>query len=105
MSETTKPESTLQLVNAANAPSAASSIVSKRALQRLAEMQHTLTTEMRILADQHSRFLGALMACDAATQQTMMLEYRDQLYSVHTVLAKLRLMLDRHCDESGDLSG
>lgn len=77
-------------------------IVSKRALQRLAEMQHKLTAEVRSLSEQHSRFLGALMACDAATQQTMMLEYREQLYSVHAVLAKLRLLLDRHCEDSGE---
>lgn len=78
-------------------------IVSKRGLKRLAEMQHRLITEVRALSEQHSRFLGALIACDTATQQTMMLEYRDQLYSVHAVLAKLRLLLDRHCEDSGDL--
>lgn len=83
-------------------PAGASVIVSKRALKRLAEMQHHLITEVRSLSEQHSRFLGALMACDTATQQAMMLEYRDQLYSVHAVLAKLRLLLDRHCEESDD---
>ena len=77
-------------------------IVSKRALQRLAEMQHKLAVEVRTLGEQHSRFLGALMACDTATQQTMMLEYRHQLYSVHAVLAKLRLLLDRHCEDHGE---
>jgi len=80
--------------NGANA-----SILSKRALQRLAEMQHTLTAEMRALTDQHSRFLGALMACDIATQQAMMMEYREQLHTIHTIIARLRMLLERFSDE------
>jgi hypothetical protein len=79
---------------------ATASLLSKRALQRLAEMQHALTFEMRGLSEQHSRFIGALMACDTATQQAMMLEYRDQLHAVHAIIAKLRMLLERFCDES-----
>jgi len=79
--------------------SSSGSIVSKRAAQRLVEMQHALTAEMRTLSERHSRFLGALMACDAATQQAMMLEYRDQLHSVHAIIAKLRLLLERFSEE------
>ncbi|HVY23374.1 MAG TPA: hypothetical protein VG962_08500 [Steroidobacteraceae bacterium] len=93
MSETAQPES-------AKPDKAAAPIVSKRALQRLAELQHVLSAEMRILSERHSRFLGALMACDAATQQAMMLEYRDQLHSVHAVIAKLRMVLERFCDDN-----
>lgn len=80
----------------------ATTVVSKRALQRLAEAQRSLVSEMRTLSDQHSRFIGALMACDAITQQAALVEYRDQLYSVHSVLAKLRVMLERHCEDSED---
>lgn len=76
------------------------SVLSKRALQRLAEMQHSLTSEMRGLSEQHSRFIGALMACDMTTQQAMMLEYRDRLHAVHTIIAKLRMLLERFGDES-----
>lgn len=79
-------------------------IVSKRGLKRLAEMQHQLITEVRSLSEQHSRLLGALMACDMVTQQGMMMEYRDQLYAVHAVLAKLRLLLDRYCEDSDEPS-
>lgn len=79
-----------------------STVISKRALQRLAEAQRTLTVEMRALTEQHSRFIGALMACDAATQQTSLLEYRDQLYGVHAALARLRIMLERHCEDLND---
>ncbi|MES1196578.1 MAG: hypothetical protein ABUL58_06505 [Steroidobacter sp.] len=74
-------------------------IISKRALHRLAEMQHALAAEMRILSERHSRFLGALMACDIATQQAMMMEYRDQLHSVHAIIAKLRMVLERFSDD------
>lgn len=73
-------------------------VVSKRALQRLVDLQHVLSAEMRTLTEQHSRFLGALMACDVATQQVMMMEYRDQLHNVHAAIAKLRMLLERFCD-------
>jgi len=79
--------------------SANPTVISKRALQRLAEMQHTLASEVRVLAERHSRFLGALMACDIATQQSMMMEYRDQLHSVHAIIAKLRMILERFSDD------
>lgn len=79
-----------------------STVISKRALQRLAEAQRTLTVEMRALTEQHSRFIGALMACDAVTQQSSLVEYRDRLYGVHAALAKLRIMLERHCEDLND---
>jgi len=78
---------------------AVASVLSKRAVQRLAEMQHSLSAEMRSLSEQHSRFIGALMACDIATQQTMMMEYREQLHTIHTIIAKLRMLLERFSDE------
>jgi len=78
---------------------ASATIISKRALQRLAEMQHALTAEMRLLSERHSRFLGAMMACDIATQQAMMMEYREQLHSVHAIIAKLRMILERFSDD------
>jgi hypothetical protein len=71
-------------------------VVSKRALNRLADLQHKLTQEMQLLSSQHSRLMGALMACDPHTQRTMMLEYRDQLHAVHSVLTKLCVVIDRH---------
>lgn len=77
-----------------------SHLVSKRALQRLAEAQRSLTSEMRLLSEMHTRFLGALMACDSTTQQNTLMEYREQLYSVHSVLAKLRIMLEKHCEDT-----
>ncbi len=76
-------------------------VVSKRGLNRLADLQHKLSQEMQVLASQHSRLMGALMACDANTQRTMMLEYRDQLHSVHQVLSKLCVVIDRHGQELG----
>jgi hypothetical protein len=89
-----------QLANPATKPEndGAGSIISKRALQRLTEMQHSLSVEIRTLSERHSRFVGALMACDIATQQAMLLEYRDQLHSVHTIIAKLRMVLERFHD-------
>lgn len=75
-------------------------IVSKRALNRLADLQHKLTQEMQALSAQHSRLMGALMACDANTQRSMMLEYRDQLHAVHSVISRLCVVIDRHGQES-----
>jgi hypothetical protein len=75
-------------------------IVSKRALNRLADLQHKLTQEMHVLSAQHSRLMGALMACDANTQKSMMLEYRDQLHAVHSILSKLCVVIDRHGQDS-----
>jgi hypothetical protein len=57
---------------------------------------------MQVLSSQHSRLMGALMACDANTQRAMMLEYRDQLHSVHSVLSKLCVVIDRHGQEAGE---
>lgn len=76
-------------------------VVSKRALNRLADLQHRLAQEMQVLSSQHSRLMGALMACDANTQRSMMLEYRDQLHSVHLVLSKLCVVIDRHAQGLG----
>ena len=75
-------------------------IVSKRALNRLADLQHKLGQEMQVLSAQHSRLMGALMACDANTQRSMMTEYRDQLHAVHSVLSRLCVAIDRHGQES-----
>ena len=70
-------------------------IVSKRTLNRLADLQHKLGQEMQALSAQHSRLMGALLACDANTQRSMMLEYRDQLHAVHSVISKLCVVIDR----------
>ncbi|MGD9841859.1 MAG: hypothetical protein AB7F79_02870 [Steroidobacteraceae bacterium] len=70
--------------------------VSKRALNRLADMHHKLFQEVKILSGQHSRLMGALMACDASTQRTMIIEYRDQLHAVHSVLSRLCVAIERH---------
>ncbi|MGC3981042.1 MAG: hypothetical protein QM808_07285 [Steroidobacteraceae bacterium] len=75
-------------------------VVSKRALNRLADLHHKLSQEMQVLMTQHSRLMGALMACDATTQRTMMLEYRDQLHAVHSVLTRLCVVIDRHGDDA-----
>ena len=71
-------------------------VVSKRALNRLADLQHKLGQEMQTLSAQHSRLMGALMACDANTQRAVMLEYRDQLHAVHSILSRLCVVIDRH---------
>ena len=74
--------------------------ISKRSINKLAELQHQLGHELSLLTAQHSRLMGALMACDAATQRGMMLEYRDQLHVVHSILSKLCMILDRYGDTS-----
>ncbi len=78
-----------------------SSIISKRALNRLADLQHQLAQETQALSSQYTRFMGALMACDASTQRAMMLEYRDQLHAVHSVLSRLCVVIDRNGNDSG----
>ncbi len=80
-------------------------IISKRALNRLADLQHKLSQEMQVLSAQHSRLMGALMACDATTQRITMLEYRDQLHAVHSVLSRLCMVIDRHAQESDSPDG
>lgn len=69
--------------------------VSKRAIVRITDLHHKLTQETQSLSTQHSRFVGAMMACDSGTQRTMMLEYRDQLHAVHSVLSRLCVVIDR----------
>lgn len=81
---------------------AAATIISKRALSRLADLQHQLSQEMQALSAQHSRFLGALLACDVTTQRAMMMEYRDQLHALHSVLSKLCVIIDRHGQDAGE---
>lgn len=83
-------------------PSVVTQVVSKRAVTRLAELQHQLSQQMQMMSAHHSRFLGALMACDAVTQRTMMMEYRDQLHEVHSILSKICLILDRYGDPEQD---
>lgn len=86
-------------------PTEGTAIVSKRALNRLADLQYKLLQEMQTLSAQHSRLMGALMACDANTQRATMLEYRDQLHAVHSVLSRLCMVIDRHAQESDSSSG
>jgi hypothetical protein len=54
---------------------------------------------MQTLSAQHSRLMGALMACDANTQRSVMTEYRNQLHEVHSVLSRLCVLIDRHGQE------
>jgi hypothetical protein len=86
--------------NSMSEPAEGAIIVSKRALNRLADLQYKLGQEMQVLSAQHSRLMGALMACDANTQRSMMTEYRDQLHAVHSVLSRLCVAIDRHGQES-----
>jgi len=81
------------------------SIISKRAQKKLVDLHQKMTREFQHLAGQHSRLMGALMACDANTQRVMLIEYRDQLHAVHTVLSRLCVVIDRQGDDPDQLIG
>jgi hypothetical protein len=69
--------------------------ISKRSLDRIIDLQQQLGREARALAAHHSRFVGATLACDAETQRTLLLEYRDQLHHLHKIIAGLSVIIDR----------
>jgi hypothetical protein len=72
-----------------------SSLLSKRGMLRLAELQSLLGKEIRALSEQHTRLVGALLACERTVQYTMLGEYREQLHLIHTTVAKIRILLER----------
>jgi hypothetical protein len=74
--------------------------ISKRALDRIIDLHQQMTRETRSLAAHHSRLIGAMLACDAQTQRSMIIEYRDRLYAVHQAIAALSLIIDRHGHDS-----
>lgn len=71
------------------------SLMSKRSQKTMSELQHQLNKEMQSLSSQYTVLIGGLMACDEVTQKNMVIDYRDQLYSVHAVLGRLCVMMDK----------
>ena len=82
-----------------------STVGSKRAVERLVAMQQTIAAEIRSLCAVHSRFIAAVTANGASTQHAVMSNYRDQLDTILTLLAKSRLMLDDFVDEGNSQFG
>ena len=80
-------------------PVLAASLLSKRGMQRLAELQSSLGKELRSLSEHHSRLVGALLACERHVQYAMLVEYREQLHLIHTTIAKIRILLERANDD------
>lgn len=71
------------------------SLMSKRSQKTMSELQLQLNKEMQSLSSQYTVLIGGLMACDEVTQKNMVIDYRDQLYSVHAVLGRLCVMMDK----------
>ena len=71
------------------------SLISKRSQKLMTELQFQLNQEIQSLSSQHTVLIGGLMACDEVTQKNMLLDYRERLYSVHAVLGRLCVMLDK----------
>lgn len=70
-------------------------LFSKRSQKKLSEYQAQLNSEVQSLSSQYVVLTGAFMACDEITQRNMIADYRNQLYSVHDVLGRLCVMLDK----------
>lgn len=70
-------------------------IFSRRAQVMIAELHHSLGQEMKALATHHTRFQGALLACNVETQTAMLQTYRDQLHSVLSVVSRLCITVDK----------
>ncbi|MBB6091245.1 hypothetical protein HNQ60_000091 [Povalibacter uvarum] len=81
------------------------SLLSGRSQLRLAELHRAVATSLQTLNQHHSLLVGALMSCDAATQQAMRDEHRRHVAVAIDALAKLGIFLD-HCridlDEAAD---
>lgn len=71
------------------------SLMSRRSQKTMSELQLQLNKEMQSLSSQYTVLIGGLMACDEVTQKNMLIDYRDQLYSVHAVLGRLCVMMDK----------
>jgi hypothetical protein len=71
------------------------SLISKRSQKLMTELQFQLNKEIQSLTSQYTVLVGGLMACDEVTQKNMLIDYRDQLYSVHAVLGRLCVMMDK----------
>ena len=75
-------------------------LLSRSAQERLIELQRTLLSSVRALEASQSRLLGALDACDLATQHAMGDEYREQLKSVRQLLERMLAFIERHAQGS-----
>lgn len=60
------------------------------------ELHRSVTTALQMLNQHHSLLVGALMGCDAATQQSMLDEHRSRVSAALEALARLGNFLD-HC--------
>jgi hypothetical protein len=71
-------------------------LLSRSAQERLIELQRSLLVNVRSLEASQSRFLGALDACDLATQHAMSDEYRELLKSTRQQLERMVAFLERY---------
>lgn len=71
-------------------------LLSRSAQERLIELQRSLLANVRTLELSHSRLIGALDACDLATQHAMSDEYRNVLKATRQLLERIIAFLDRH---------
>lgn len=71
-------------------------LLSRSAQERLIELQRSLLANVRAVETSQSRLMGALDACDLATQHAMGDEYRELLQSTRQLLERMLAFLDRH---------
>ena len=76
------------------------SLLSGRAQERLIQLHRTLSSEVRSLATQQSLLLGALQACDRATQESIMRDYAIRVDAVLTAISAVRAFLTHHAKAS-----
>jgi hypothetical protein len=78
--------------------SAATSLLSGRAKDRLSQLQRALTNELRALNTQQSLVHGALQACDVNTQSAHLRDYLERINALLSATIRLRIFVARHCD-------
>lgn len=59
------------------------------------ELHRALSVAMQSLSQHHNLLLGALLGCDAATQQTMLEEHRSRIAVAAEALSRLGTFIDQ----------
>lgn len=85
-------------MNLAMTTTSSDALLSGRAQDRLSQLHRVLAVELRTLTTQHSLLLGALQACDAATQNVHLQEYLMRLDGVLAAVNSLRAFVVRQTE-------
>lgn len=71
------------------------SLLSGRSQQRLIELHRAVAIAMQALSQHHSLLVGALLGCDAVTQQSMLEEHRARVAAAAEAVARLGTFIDQ----------